>query len=87
MGEGACFEGSEAPYRTPLTGHESEEVGPMNEAQVNRTQADEAVVDGTQEDEAVADDTLDDDTQADGDGGDGLGHGEAAAAQAERVPA
>ena len=56
MGEGACFEGSEAPYRTPLTGHESEEVGPMNEAQVNRTQ----------EDEAVADDTLDD-----GDGSDG----------------
>ena len=72
MGEGACCEGSEAPYRTPLTGHESEEVGPMNEAQVNRTQADEAVVDGTQEDEAVADDMLDDDTQADGDGGDGL---------------
>ena len=71
MGEGACFEGSEAPYRTPLTGHESEEVGPMNEAQVNGTQADEAVVDGTQEDEAVADDTLDDDTQAGGDGSDG----------------
>ena len=38
----------------------------MNEAQVNRTQADEAVVDGAQEDEAEADDTL-----ADGDGSDG----------------
>ena len=59
----------------------------MNEAQVNRTQEDEAQVDGAQEDEAVADDTRDDDTQAGGDGRRWAGHGEAAAAQAERVPA